>query len=276
MYNVSLKIYVALYKRDKFINKLRDHHYIPILCGKKIFKDTLPRDGFLPLLGDDTGDNISEKNHPYSELTGLYWIWKNDKSNPDDIVGLNHYRRYFAEPVIKLDDENELLSANTIIKLLDEFDFITNGPSIENYDDFIIYDPNSDPNSYGKNSAYENYKECHIIEDLDNALLCIKKFFPDLYDTINYQVRYSGAMNLCNLVITKKKYLDDYCNFLFTVFKELESYIDFTEDAHQGYNGRVFGFLAERLFRAWLVARRYTAIQGRGLDWEKYSGYIWE
>ena len=82
-------------------------------------------------------------------------------------------------------------------------------------------------------------------------------------------------MCLCNMFITKKKYLDEYCSFLFPVFRMLEYYIDFDDDEHQGYNQRVFGFLAERIFRPWLIATGHSGVQGRSLDWEKFSGYVW-
>lgn len=42
---------------------------------------------------DNRGDNISDKNVSYAEMTAMYWIWKN--SRPSKYKGLCHYRRHF-------------------------------------------------------------------------------------------------------------------------------------------------------------------------------------
>ncbi len=43
--------------------------------------------------GDDSGENISEKNPQYCELTPQYWAWKNENF---DFAGFFHYRRYLS------------------------------------------------------------------------------------------------------------------------------------------------------------------------------------
>lgn len=46
--------------------------YLPTEVGAALHVEPIP--GFTP---DNTGDNISQKNKSYCELTALYWAWKN-------------------------------------------------------------------------------------------------------------------------------------------------------------------------------------------------------
>lgn len=264
---MNIRIYIAMYKPNNFVLSIKNPIYIPIQCGRAVNGNFNGSKDFLPKLGDDTGDNISLKNPYYSELTGTYWIWKNDNSNPDDIVGLVHYRRYFAEGHNDK-KKNIVLGGRTIKKLLKNNEYIVNGAGSDNNE--------FDCSITQYYSAYNSYRGSHIIKDLDNALKCINKLFPDLYDEINFQVKNIGAMCLNNMMIAKKKYFDEYCSFIFPVFKELENYIDFNDENHQGYQQRVFGFLNERIFHAWLRATKHIAFGGYPLDFEKYSGYVWE
>ena len=53
-----------------------------------------PESGTPPdILRDDAGDTIAERNPEYSEMTAIYWIWKNVSDL--DAVGFCHYRRLF-------------------------------------------------------------------------------------------------------------------------------------------------------------------------------------
>ena len=258
---MNIKIYVATHKRYDLLLKINNPIYIPIHCGKAIYIDPLGAKGYLPILGDNTGDNISNRNLNYCELTAIYWAWKNDNSKPDDIIGFNHYRRYFSEPT----DDMTLLGQKSIEEMLSNYDFIVNGCGTEG---------NTPTNP--KDSAYEGYKSAHCIKDLDNALEGTKILFPDLYNTINFEIKNNGAMCLCNMFITRKKYLDEYCEYLFSVLNYVDSKIDWKDGVHEGYGGRVFGFLGERLLRPWLIATNHSGTWCSSLNWEAFSGYKWE
>ncbi|WP_289506292.1 DUF4422 domain-containing protein, partial [Faecalibaculum rodentium] len=71
-------------------------------------------------LRDNTGDEISAKNPNWCELTGLYWIWKNDHES--DVVSISHYRRYFQgrEGILRSAEIEQLLGDHDI--LLAEFE----------------------------------------------------------------------------------------------------------------------------------------------------------
>ena len=83
---MSIKIFVGYHKPSIFL--LKSELFVPIQLGRKVAnqpsKDgSLSKDDILWMkkntIGDDTGDNISELNRYYCELTGIYWIYKNYK-----------------------------------------------------------------------------------------------------------------------------------------------------------------------------------------------------
>ena len=70
---------------------------LPVQTGKSISDVSLNIQADNEINGQPC-DNISSKNEGYSELTAMYWAWKNLKKLYPDVkyVGLYHYRRFFA------------------------------------------------------------------------------------------------------------------------------------------------------------------------------------
>lgn len=68
---MSLKIYVAGHK--KFCPPF-DATYVPIIGGMSTREN---KDELADFIGDDTGDNISDLNNIFCELTVQYWIDRN-------------------------------------------------------------------------------------------------------------------------------------------------------------------------------------------------------
>ena len=81
----TIKIYVVCHKKS-YVPK--NPYLYPIQVGASIAGTRLS-----DMLDDDEGDNISEKNKSYCELTAQYWAWKNDDA---DYYGFFHYRRYLC------------------------------------------------------------------------------------------------------------------------------------------------------------------------------------
>ena len=79
---------------------------VPIHCGRALACEA-SKDGKMSekdyqwmldnMIGDDTGDNISDLNRTYNEMTAIYWAWKNyDKLGNPDYIGIMHYRTLFS------------------------------------------------------------------------------------------------------------------------------------------------------------------------------------
>lgn len=176
---------------------------------------------------DNTGENIAEKNSNYCELTALYWIWKNDTES--ELVGINHYRRFFKD----------LKRPIWLEEQLKDYDLIV--PRFEPY----------------KESVAEQYCiESGYMEDLQKVRKIIQEKYPDDVWAFD-QVMAQGGLYLYNMMISSKPVFDAYCEWLFDILFALEPQIDLTE--YTPYQKRIYGFLGERLLNVYILARGLKA-----------------
>lgn len=193
-----------------------DPTYVPLQVGHINHPDY----GYL---GDDTGDHISEKNPYYSELTGLYWIWKNKSDS--DYLGLCHYRRYF------LNDSGELMKKSEYEAILSEYDVMVSKSRVGAFDYRTIY------------------SRSHDIRNLELTEEVIGELYPDYVPTFQ-EIISDNRCYVGNLFVAPKELFCSYCEWLFSIFFAMESRID--TSGYDDYHKRLFGFLSEQLLIVWI------------------------
>lgn len=205
----------------KIANICISHKHSPILNDSKYFHiqvgSTLSKLD-LGIHRDNTGNNISEKNPTYSELTGLYWFWKNHAKDYD-IIGLNHYRRFFLN-----DDENKLTDED-VLHYLSTYDVIL--PS----------------KKYYPVSITQQYEIMHYKHDFDILKMILDEKYPEydylkIWDNSNYGYLY-------NMFFMKYDDFVKAMHFIFSILDEVEKRVDISEYSPQ--QQRIFGFMSERL-----------------------------
>lgn len=231
--NSQINIFIATHKT---FTQPENPVYIPIQVGTN--GDNL---GYLR---ENQRDNIAHKNPNFCELTVLYFIWKNIDT---PIVGLVHYRRYFAI-------FGAIKSVSNLWRFIKRKPFklkvlrLLNEQDIRNIllDHDCIVPVAVQPEALSIRDFYDKY---HHIQDWDCIKNIVKQLYPDYFITLEH-VEQNQWLHPYNMFIAKKSVIDDYCQWLFDILFEAEKYIDVS--AYNAYNQRVFGFLAERLFTVWI------------------------
>lgn len=188
-------------------------------------------------LRDDLGDSISHKNKHYCELTGLYWVWKNDKVS--DIIGLCHYRRYFAFEASELqglEKIEQMINPSRINECLARCDIILPKPYLCPV------------------SLADHYCLNHVSADWNTMEFAVKKLFPD-YAFSMTRVFNNHWLYPYNMFVMRRSLFHNYMAWLFTILDELDKRIIISCDAYQA---RVFGFLAERLLTLYVYKNNLT------------------
>lgn len=213
----TARIYVA---NSIFDKPLRDSYSFVeeesvLQVGAVLTKERISSEAIL----DCEGENISEKNKQFCELTGLYWIWKNAC---EDYVGLVHYRRHFLLP----DNWLERMVSNKV--------------------DVILPVP-----LYVAPSIAGNYMERHIASDWEYLMKYFKENLPEEYETA-VQIFSGNLYSPCNMLIARKEVLDQLCEWMFPILFAVVEHGGEKEDA---YMNRYPGFISERLITYFFESR---------------------
>ena len=214
----------------------------PIQVGAALSEVRFPK-----FLYDDTGENISEKNRFYCELTAQYWAWKNVQA---DYYGFFHYRRYLY-PDAKA-KRPYLIRGAPSIELLESLRFSSLEELIPQYDLIL---PKRE-NMYL--SVREHYAKApyHHGGDLERAVEILLKNHPEYRGAAEQYLSGSGCY-FGNIFVMKRAVFQDYCAWLFPILAEFDRLSD--TSGYSAQEQRVDGYLAERLLGIWAVA--HTELQ---------------
>ena len=160
----------------------QDDMYLPIHVGAE------GKELELGYVKDNTGDNISNKNKNYCELTGLYWAWKNLDAK---YIGLAHYRRHFCMKGTKGSKKERFLSTKQAEELIKNNDILL-----------------PKPRNYYIETNYSQYIHAHHAIDLDTTREIISEMNPEYIPAYDASMKKTTGHRF-NMFIMKKDKLDE-------------------------------------------------------------------
>ena len=242
----KLTILVCFY--NKILLKPKKLEYLNIQCGKDATGVNLD------MIADNTGENISSRNQYWSEITGMYWAWKNIEKV--DYIGLCSYRRFF-------NFKKNPISAIKIIplKAVEKFNIIEI-PDVEYiFSKYDVIIPKPYTYAYSiKEICDRNYK----VEDFELLEITILKLSPE-YSKAYLSVMYSSNKMIGhNMFVMSWEHFDEFSKWVFTILFEMEKKLD--PSNYSISQIRVFGYMHELLLAVYIEKKKLR---------KYYSQIIW-
>ena len=242
----SCCIYVAKSANDKklSIDWIPEKYENILQVGCVLTKDKVAGACFF----DNQGDNISEQNRQFCELTGLYWIWKHAEQ---DVVGLVHYRRHF---LLSKDWENYFGTDFTLSegnpshgKILDD-EGANSSSRYYGKADVILPVP-----LYVAPSLAANFRDRHVPAVWEAMMEALAEGDAEEAKRAEAFFETNGLYCPCNMLITRREILSGLCGWLFPILFKVQERIGVLSDPYQN---RYPGFLSERLITFWFYEHR--------------------
>lgn len=203
---------------------------------------------------DNDGENISDQNPMYCELTAQYWAWKNVDA---EYYGFCHYRRYFnfSSNRYKENDWGETieslpigLSAQKKYSLDDE----SIEAAIRDFD--VVTTEVKDLSAFpgGNDTPIKQYAAAPKlrIDDLYRVFAIVEDMYPEYMPDVEAFANGHKSC-FCNMFIMKKAIFQDYSHWLFSILERFVAEWDSSLHSKEGL--RTPGHLAERLLNIYLM-----------------------
>lgn len=175
----------------------------------------------------------------FCELGGLYKLWKQVNT---DIVGLEHYRRFFTDndavpgTILTEDKIKNILSSHDIIMSLNHL----SSPNVLTWMAQEKHNPTASTNTIVKEMLFKwlmylrDYYSTEFVDYTMNRMLTERNYYG------------------CNMFIGNKRVVDDYARFLFPTLER------FTIDVmRRKREPRLYGYLSEYIMGYWMGWRGY-------------------
>ncbi|WP_225721170.1 DUF4422 domain-containing protein [Candidatus Vallotiella sp. (ex Adelges kitamiensis)] len=208
---------------------------------------------------DDTGDNISYKNHTFCELTVLYWAWKNDRDA--QWIGLMHYRRFldFSGARHRIDARGYANYSDLDKKTIENL-----GLTAAHVEKLLLSKPGLLavlPRKWSVRNSRRRTLRTHYANAVHHYgadLNVLRAVIVDLYPTDigHFDAVMDGHTGyFTNIFVLCRDLFNEYCQWVFSILFEVERRLDLTNYSLAAQ--RVFGYMSERLFN--VFARKHLA-----------------
>lgn len=225
-HKADVQVFMAKFYRDKPLISRHDmpEWVTPIQVGAILCKERVAD------VVDSDGENISAKNGNYSELTALYWIWKNclaqsSSESAYEYYGLAHYRRMLE------------LTEDDMLRLSDnEVDVVLPYP--------MPYEPDIE----------EHHKRYLKREDWEAVQIAIREIWPEYAEIFSEILRKKYFYNY-NIILARREVLEQYCGWLFPILERVEE-LSVPEGIDRA--DRYIGYVGETLMTIYFMHHKNT------------------
>ncbi|RSX51764.1 glycosyl transferase [Bifidobacterium goeldii] len=219
-----------------------DPMYMPMHVGKALHPDVDLGDDFTP---DNTGNNISDLNAYYSELTAIYWLWKNCDA---DYKGLVHYRRHFATRNVW----KRLTARDRFARIARSQDVLPILAGDDSHKAVDIIVPKK--RHYYIETIYSHYSHTFDAHHFDETRNILQEMHPEAVPAFD-RLMQSRSAHIFNMFIMSRERFDEYCAWMFPIIEELTRRIP--PESYDAFGARYPGRVSERLLDVWLETTKY-------------------